>query len=253
MFTYFVSLQPGHFKTYSEPFDSFWCCVGTGMENHTQYGNSIYFRDAENLYVNLYIPSRLSWRDKNLVIEQKTDYPAGGDACFTIKCARPTAFTMNFRYPGWARLGMTLTLNGRPLNLDARPGEFVKLAREWNNGDRIEIQLPLHLRMESLADDPAFQAFFYGPLVLAGDLGATKMTDPRHYAKDPSQFRQLSDPGLPPLAVGNQPLEKWLMPMADNPLNFRTVNAGLPANIILKPFYQIYYDRYTVYWKVTAP
>jgi hypothetical protein len=64
MFVYLMSLKPGHFKTYSTPEDSFWCCVGTGMENHSKYGDTIYFHGADSLYVNLFIASVLSWPEK---------------------------------------------------------------------------------------------------------------------------------------------------------------------------------------------
>src|ERR1035438_1440320 len=87
MFTYFMSLKPGHFKTFSTPFDSFWGCVGTGMENHTQYGNSIYFNDSSNLYLHIYIPSQLNWSEKGVVLRQETGYPTTGDVRFTVQCA----------------------------------------------------------------------------------------------------------------------------------------------------------------------
>ena len=64
MFVYFMSLKPGHFKSYSQPENSFWCCVGTGMENHAKYGDTIYFHGADSLYVNLFIASELNWKEQ---------------------------------------------------------------------------------------------------------------------------------------------------------------------------------------------
>lgn len=253
MFTYFMSLKPGHFKPYSTPFNSFWCCVGTGMENHTQYGNSIYFHDADNLYVNLYIPSQLTWPEKNVVIRQETDYPIKGDMRFTVKCARPVTFAFRFRYPSWADTGMTIYVNGQPVTFDARPGEFVKLARQWKNGDKVELKFPLSLRSESLPGAPEERAFLYGPLVLAGDLGADNLPAPIPYATNQTQFNHVADPNVPVLVVDNQPLKNWLQPVVGKPLTFHTVNVGHPEDVILKPFYQIYYHRYTVYWNVLTP
>lgn len=250
MFTYFMSLKPGHFKTFSTPFNSFWCCVGTGMENHTQYCNSIYFHDADNVYVNLYIPSQLTWPEKNVVIRQETDYPINGNMRFTIECVHPTLFAFKFRYPSWADTGMTINVNGQPVVLDAHPGEFVKLARQWKNGDEVELKLPLRLRSESLPDAPNEMAFLYGPLVLAGDLGADNLPAPIPYAANQTQFNQVPDPDVPVLAVNHQPLENWLQPVAEKPLTFRAVNVGYPGDVVLKPFYQVYYHRFTVYWKV---
>jgi uncharacterized protein len=253
MFTYFMSLKPGHFKTYSTPFNSFWCCVGTGMENHTKYGNSIYFHDADDLYVNLYIPSQLTWPDKNVVIRQETDYPVTGNMRFTLKCSHPVTFAFQFRYPGWADPGMTIAVNGQPVMLDAHPGEFVKLARQWKDGDLVELKLPLSLRSESLSGAPEEKAFLYGPLVLAGDLGTNNLPAPIPYATDPQQFVHVADPNVPVLVVDHQPLKNWLQPVAGQPLTFHAVNVGQSEDVVLRPFYQLYYHRYTVYWKVSTP
>jgi DUF1680 family protein len=252
MFTYFMSLKPGHFKTYSTPFDSFWCCVGTGMENHTQYGNSIYFHDPNNLYVNLYIPSELTWPEQHVVVRQETDYPTNGAINFAVKCVQPVTFAFQFRYPGWADAGMTVSVNGQPVSLDAHPGEFVELARTWKDGDRVMVKLPLSLRSESRPGAPDEKAFLYGPLVLAGDLGKTNLPSSNLEAANHTQFFKLADPVVPVLAVGQQSLTNWLQPVASKPLIFHTVNVGRTEDMILKPFYQIHYDRYTVYWHLAT-
>jgi DUF1680 family protein len=252
MFTYFMSLKPGHFKTYSTPFDSFWCCVGTGMEIHTQHGNSIYFHDADNLYVNLYIPSQLIWREKEVVIRQATDYPVTGKMSFAIQCAHPVTFAFRFRYPGWADSGMTISVNGQPVPQDAHPGDFVKLERRWHDGDAVVLKIPLSLRAESLPGTPGQKAFLYGPLLLAGDMGSDNLPAPIPYAKNHTEFVHVSDPKVPALAVGSRPLKDWLQPVPGQPLTFRTVGVGKPADVVLKPFYQLSYQRYTVYWQVVT-
>ena len=91
MFVYFMSLKPGHFKTYSTPDNSFWCCVGSGMENHTKYNESIYFHNDSELYVNLFIPSRLNWQDKGLTVEQKTSYPRSNTTELRFTAKTPIA------------------------------------------------------------------------------------------------------------------------------------------------------------------
>ena len=85
MFVYFPSLKPGHFKVYSTPEDSFWCCVGTGMENHSKYGETIYFHDANSLFVNLFVASELSWKKKGLVVRQETGFPVSDTTILKIK------------------------------------------------------------------------------------------------------------------------------------------------------------------------
>ena len=112
MFTYFMSLKPGMFKTYSTPFDSFWCCVGTGMENHTKYGEAIYFHGADDLYVNLFIPSVLGWKEKGFSLEQDTEYPKGDRTWLTIRSAPEAPIGIKVRCPGWAAAPVTFELNG---------------------------------------------------------------------------------------------------------------------------------------------
>src|SRR6185369_17850292 len=105
MFTYFMSLEPGHYKTFSTPEGSFWCCVGTGMENHTKYNDSIYFHGADDLYVNLFIPSRLAWEEKGLVVEQHTDYPQSGKVELRVVSAGASPLAIKVRSPKWATRG----------------------------------------------------------------------------------------------------------------------------------------------------
>jgi DUF1680 family protein len=223
------------------------------MENHTQYGNGIYYHDTNNLYVVLYIPSQLTWFAKNVIIQQETDYPTSGDMRFTVKCAKPTTFGFKFRYPGWAAPGMVIKVNGKSVKVDAHPGEFASVEREWKNGDKVQVQFPLNLRAESLPGAPMTKAFFFGPLLLAGDLGTKNMPAPIPYARDQCQYCDFPDPEVPTLAMDNRPLESWIRPIADEPLTFHTANAGGPADVILKPFYQLHYQRYTVYWNVLSP
>jgi DUF1680 family protein len=249
MFTYFVSLKPGHFRTYSTPTNSFWCCVGTGMENHAQYGNSIYFHGGDNLFVNLFIPSELKWKDKHVVVKQETSYPESDRAAFTLSCAEPVSFTFNFRYPGWASPGMEIQVNGETVATTAKSGTFVPVRREWHNGDRIEVKIPMGLRTEALADDPNKIAIFYGPLVLGGELGTEGLPESLE-ARDQGKFKKVPDPEVPTLAIGNKPAELWLKPVAGHSLAFRTVGVGRPNEVTLVPFYREYHNRYTVYWDV---
>ncbi len=249
MFTYYVSLKPGHFRTYSTPTNSFWCCVGTGMENHAQYGNSIYFHGGDNLFVNLFIPSELTWEAKHVVVRQETRYPESDRATFTVVCQEPVSFAFNFRYPGWARPGMEITVNGKIVATSAKPGTFVAVREQWHHGDKIEVRIPMSLREEALPDDPNKIAIFYGPLLLGGELG-TEGLPASLEARDQGQFRKIPDPAVPSLAIGQKPVELWLKPVAGQSLTFRTVGVGRPNDVTLVPFYREYDERYTVYWDV---
>ncbi len=162
--TYFVPVQPGQRRSYG---NTGTCCGGTGLENHTKYQDSIYFRsvDEATLYVNLYIPSTLSWPEKGFTVTQGTRYPFEGASVLTIDGNGP--LDVKLRVPEWVRKGYTVTVNGEPQTLDAVPGTYVTLSRRWSPGDRIEIGMPFSFRVEQAIDDPSVQSVYYGPVLLA--------------------------------------------------------------------------------------
>jgi DUF1680 family protein len=253
MMTYYVSLKPGHFKTYSSPTESFWCCVGTGMENHVKYGDSIYFHDADSLYVNLFIPSVLRWHAKGLIVTQHTRFPESDTSRLTLSCARPVHATLQIRCPAWTR-GMTVSVNGRVRETAASPGAYVSVPGHWKNGDTVDITLPMHLHSEAMPDDPQRIALLYGPLVLAGQLGTDGLAPPMPYAHgDQTAYSHASDPPAPVLVTEHPSLDSWIKPVLGQPLTFQTVGVGQPADVTLKPFYSTYYSRYTIYWDTFTP
>jgi DUF1680 family protein len=148
---------------------------------------------------------------------------------------------------------MFIKVNGKAIKLDTHPGEFASLERDWKNDDKVQVHFPVNLRAESLAGAPATKAFFFGPLLLAGDLGTNNLPAAIAYARDQCQYCNHPDPKAPVLVIGDRPLENWLKPVAGEALTFRTANAGRPADVILRPFYQLHYQRYTVYWDVLSP
>jgi uncharacterized protein len=250
MFVYLMSLKPGHFKTYSTPEDSFWCCVGTGMENHAKYADTIYFHDADSLYINLFIASELKWPDHGLVLRQETKFPASDTTRLTIKCEQPLEGNLKIRYPAWARSRMTLTVNGVAQDYDAVPGSYVTLHREWRDGDVVEVRLPMSLRVEPLPGEDNVVALCYGPLVLAGELGTNAMPNP--YAHHQTDFSKLPSPEAPVFVVSAENLLSHIEPVASQPLTFRSQGIGRPADVTFIPFYQLHHQRYSVYWKLLS-
>ena len=162
--TYFVPVRPGQRRSYG---NTGTCCGGTGMENHTKYQDSIYFRaeDGSALYVNLYIPSTLTWAEKRFTITQTTNYPFEGSSSLAVTGSGP--LDIKLRVPGWIRKGYTVRINGAVQQLDAQPGTYVTLSRSWKNGDTIDIAMPFSFRTERALDNPAVQSIFYGPTLLA--------------------------------------------------------------------------------------
>jgi len=161
--TYFLPVRPGERRSYGNVGT---CCGGTGMENHTKYQDSIYFRSSDDatLYVNLYIPSVLEWRKKGFTIEQATRYPFEGASTLTVRGSGRLAVAL--RVPSWVRRGYTVSVNGTAQRITATPGRYVTIDRQWRSGDRIEIGMPLSFRAERTIDNPAVQSIFYGPTLL---------------------------------------------------------------------------------------
>jgi len=130
MVTYFVSLRMGGKKEYSDEFNSFTCCVGTGMENHVKYGENIYYRGKDgSLYVNLFIPSVLNWEEKNISVKQETGLPSTDKTTFTITAKQPTSFTIRIRKPYWAE-GVVVNINGKPQKVMADKDGYLVLNRK---------------------------------------------------------------------------------------------------------------------------
>jgi DUF1680 family protein len=159
--TYFLPAHPGATRGFGNLGT---CCGGTGLENHTKYQDSIYFRSADRktLYVNLYIASTLRW--EGFTVTQETDFPREQKSTLTV--TGRGHLEIKLRVPGWVQKGFSVSVNGRAQHVKAVPGSYLSLKRVWSTGDRIEISMPFSLRVERALDDPAVQSLFYGPLVL---------------------------------------------------------------------------------------
>ena len=244
-YTYYMAMKPGHFPVYSSPIDSFWCCVGTGMENHAKYGDSIYFHHDDQLYVNLFIPSELTWAERGMKLRLETRYPNDGQVRLTISCDKPALATIHVRYPKWAPAGMSVSVNGAAMTVDAQPSSYFTIDRTWKSGDVLEWTLPLTLRTEALPDDRNTVAIFYGPLLLAGKLAPLTA---EHQLLHDSPASGGADPTVPELSVGAKPVDQWIVPIPGQAVTFQTRDAGMNSELTLVPFNQISHDRYTVYW-----
>lgn len=232
---YNLCLDMGGHKVYQDPF-GFTCCVGTGMENHSKYGESVYFHGERELYVNLFIPTVLAWPEKGLRLTQETDYPDGGRVVLTFALEQPLDLKLLVRYPGWCSGPVELLMNGQRHPVTSVPGSYISLERRWRDGDRVELRFPLNVRLESMPDNPRRVAILYGPLVLAGDLGP--VDDPRAF--DPDY--------VPVFAAWGRPVEEWVRPVANQQTTFQTSGVGRPRDLVLVPFFRMHDRRYSVYW-----
>ena len=259
-FVYYTSLRPGNYRVYSRPYDAFWCCVGTGMENHGKYGELIYAHTNDRLFVNLFIPSSLAWKAQGMTLRQETKFPEESHTRLALTLAQPRRMTVSVRYPGWAAPGaLKIQVNGQPINVAAKPGSYIDITRLWKSGDRIEVLLPMHLTTETLAHSPSHAAFFYGPVLLAGALGTEGLTRDDFYGggDNTNINNQLAKKTLPVSrfpALSGTPTEALarIHPVPGHPLEFKTSALGAPNGVTLLPFYDIYFQRYAVYWPLTT-
>src|SRR4051812_4292972 len=256
MVIYYCPLKPAAFKTFSTPTDSFWCCVGTGMENHGKYNDTIYFHDAasSSLYVNLFIPSELTWKEKGLKIRQVTKFPEQDTTSVVIIAEKPVQMTMRIRYPSWATSGVMVTVNGQRQAVTAKPGSYISIERAWRTDDTIQVRLPMSLHMEALPDDAHIQALMYGPVVLAGDLGTEGLEGVKRYGPSAPPLGRVSSIAVPTfVADSSADVLARVKPVAGRPLTFQTIGLGKPNDVTLIPLYKTFEPRYTVYWTIYNP
>ncbi len=255
MVTYFISLQPGHFKTFSTPENSFWCCLGTGMENHAKYGDTIYFHDDAALWVNLYIPSEVKWAEKGMTVRQETAFPKEETTRLTIHAEKPTKLAVKFRVPSWAAGPVVAKVNGEAVDLGgAQRDTYAAIEREWKEGDRVEITLPMALHTEMLPGAGKSLAILYGPVVLAADLGREGLEHVPLYAAGQGERFKIADPEAPRLVGVGDTAEIVSKTVADpkEALTFHVKGITSTPEVTLKALYEIVDHRYTVYFDVVT-
>ncbi len=259
-FNYLNSLKPGGFKVYSNPTTAFWCCVGTGLENHSKYGDTIYFHDQNALYVNLFIASTLNWREKGVTLRQQTRFPDEDTTRFTVIVAKPTRFTLKLRQPEWTS-GAKLLINGKSQKVVA--GTYQTVERTWKNGDVVTWQLPMTLRSEALTNSPKQRALLVGPIVLTADLGREGLDKISDYTDSQTQHSNFPAPEVPSLvssanfeqsnswskSLKRVPGESLAFTLSDLPRK----SDGTPTTLRLVPFSRAHHTRYNVYWNTLTP
>lgn len=247
MVCYFLPLMDGAYKVYSTKFNSFWCCVGSGFENHSKYGESIYYHSDKGLYVNLFIPSVLQWKEKGLEVRQETAFPQSETTSLSIKVDKSVTTTVYLRYPSWSR-NVTVKVNGHKVTVRQKPGSYIAINRQWQDGDKITADYPMSLHLERTPDNPKKAALLYGPIVLAGEKGTANMPAPAPFS-DPSKYNDYYtyDFHVPAglkttLSVDERRLDKSIK-REGSTLKFRTTDGET-----LIPLYDAHHERYVVYW-----
>ena len=248
-FVYFTPMRSGHYRVYSQPQTSMWCCVGTGLENPARYGEMIYAHQGQDLIVNLFIPSTLTWGD--LTVVQTGQFPQQPSTDLTLQLKKARRFALKVRKPWWTET-MTISVNGETVKAEERDGYLV-VDRKWSNGDRIHVDTPMHLTAMQTPDGKPQFSFLYGPIVLAAKTGTDRQDG--LFADDSRGGHIAVGPQIPtyqmPAIIGDQAsLLSHLKAVEGKPMTFALTGLTLPQyeGMQLVPFYQLYECRYQIYF-----
>ena len=250
--TYFQATRPGYLKLYHTPEDSFWCCTGTGMENHAKYGNSIYFHNADTLFVNLFLPSEVTWAERGLTVRQTTRFPDSPVTRLEVLTSSAIRTKFQIRYPSWSGEA-NVTVNGEAMPVDASPGDSITVEREWRPGDSIEVTFPMSVHGVALPGDPNRIAFLYGPVVLAGRLGTKGLFPGADILRNERTSGQIlnSPMEVPELLGSPEQVARQVQRVDDSSaLTFETTGIGRPREVTLIPYHRLHHERYNLYWQV---
>jgi DUF1680 family protein len=242
--TYFTPFH-GDFRTY---LNGSFCCMGTGIENTARYNEGIYFHKDVSLWVNLYIPSELNWRESGMFLRQQGDITRGDPVRLTVVKPGAHAVTLNLRIPAWVAKPVTVRINGKPQGVDAKPASYLSLRRQWKAGDVIDLALPAGLRLEQARDVSSMVSIFHGPVLLAGELGKDNM--PGSDVGDKDAFLKIAAAPVPDIVSTSSNPADWLAPLPGDPSAFKIKNAGPANGIVVRPLFDLHHQRYSVYWNL---
>ncbi len=258
-YVYFTPIRPRHYRVYSQPEVCFWCCVGSGMENHGKYGAFIYAHSDDAFYVNLFAAAEVEWRERGVRVRQETQFPDVAGSRLTVATAQPQRFALRVRHPAWVAAGaLALRVNGEAQTVISSPSTYVSVEREWRDGDTVEIDLPMTTTLERLPDGSDYVAVLHGPIVLAAKTGAESVDglvagDARMGHVSPGPYLPLDEA---PMFVGDgEKIAEEIRPVAGKPLTFTATALIRPEafrNLELVPFFRVHDVRYMMYWRTVS-
>lgn len=238
---YMVPVGMGVAREYQEMFESFTCCVGSGMENHALHGDGIYFQQGSRLWINQFVPSDAEWTGQQVRISQATSFPLGDSATIELQLEQPRELELMIRRPAWAEEGFSVRINDHDVEVPLPPpGQYLPLRRQWQTGDRISIQFPRSLRLAPLPDNPNRVAILWGPLVLATKIGSTE---------DGGAERRT----IPAIVTTDRDPRNWMEAVPDKPGHFVTRGVGKDQDFHLQPFFSLHRSIYSAHWDLWTP
>lgn len=259
-FVYFTPMRPNHYRVYSQVDKGMWCCVGSGIESHAKYGEFIYAHKGDSLYVNLFIPSRLDWREKGVQLTQSTIFPDEEKTQITVHSNKK--FTLKVRYPQWVSAGeLQVRINKKLVKLNAQPGEYISLNRSWHKGDKVEITLPMKTQLEQMPDQSNYFALLHGPIVLAAKTNPFA-GEKLNYLADDSRMGHIAQGQVCPLEASplfvsdTKNFMASIKPVVGKSLTFTAVDVIKGKNaesIEFIPFFRLHDSRYVMYLPYSTP
>jgi hypothetical protein len=271
---YFTPLRPGHYRMYSSHDQSMWCCVGSGLENHSKYNELIYAHAGGELLLNLFIPSTLHWAEQGLQLALTTEFP--DDSSVRLKVLQAPAAgklqRISIRRPAWQGAPLQLLLNGQAVQTqDIRPG-YITADLVLQAGDVLSFSLDPVLRLEQLPGQQlnntsaaaSNYAVLYGPVALAQPLPLLRGEQLQFVADDSRMGHiaagALCPEGAAPLLVGEPQTFLAQLQRLPGPLAFAAPGLQVAQPQIwqqqpvaqLLPFFRVYDQRYQIYLQQVA-
>ncbi len=255
MSMYFQPMAAGYFKCYGTPFENFWCCTGTGMENFTKLNSAIYHAGEDSLYVNLYLASALHDEKLGLDLVLKTDLNRFDSVLLSVKLREEKEFTLALRIPEWTKQRFELKVDGESVDYSVRKG-YILLSRGWSTEQQITLRFFPEITMHPLPDAPYSAAVTYGPFVLAAGLGQSEMTTELTGVNVTIPTKKVSV--REQILVKNVSVREWFANCRKNFVKLEGETAfflfGTDADgeLLFTPYYKHYNDRYGIYFDYVA-
>jgi DUF1680 family protein len=259
-YVYFTPIRPRHYRVYSQPTQTFWCCVGTGLENHGKYGAFVYAHAGDDVYVNLFVASELRWPERGLTLRQETSFPDTASTQLRVGLREPRRFALRVRHPGWVEAGgFRVRVNGMPWPASSTPASYAAIDRDWRDGDRVDVDLPMRTTIESLPGDRDYVAVLHGPILLAAKTEPAPTAglvagDGRMAHVSPGPYLPLD--GAPMLVGDPTRLADDITPVPGRPLTFTArglIQPRAARDLELVPFFRVHDSRYMLYWRTATP
>jgi uncharacterized protein len=258
-YVYFTPMRPRHYRVYSQPHECFWCCVGTGLENHAKYGEMIYLHNDKDIFVNLFIPSVLTWEEKGVSLTQNTSFPYEETTSLVFNMEESRRFSLNIRVPEWIKEDeFTITVNDEIQEMRELSDLYVSINRTWNNDDIVTVSLPMKTKVEYFPDGSQWAAIVHGPVVLAAVSG---YDDLEGLFADDSRWGHIANGSqypieeTPIIISDDKDFSNMLVPSAEHPMAFRIpglFHYNENFDPLLIPFFEIHGARYIIYWPVST-